>query len=269
MLFRRPTYQKGTVSRNARGVPDVSMLADIVPGYAVFCSAAGDCVTNATPNPWQTVGGTSAATPLLAGGLALADQQLRINGRPDLGLVNPLLYQIGHNSRLRGSVFSDVLQFGNDVGAYIRGPHKPLGCCTAGTGYDRASGWGSVNLSGFATAAIALTPPNVSLSLPRPQHVVKTKAVLAIVSCSAACRAGAVAEIKIGRSKPLKSSSHVAALSAAGKVTATIPLTAKQLSQIHAGLSLHDSVRITVTGVIYGSGTHVLRHSSGKTLSIS
>ena len=269
MLFHRPTYQKGTVNRNARGVPDVSMLADIVPGYAVYCSATGDCVTNATPNPWQTVGGTSAATPLLAGGLALADQQLRLNGRPDLGFVNPLLYQIGHNSRLRGSVFSDVLQFGNDVGAYIRGPHKPLGCCTAGTGYDRASGWGSVNLSGFATAAIALTPPNVSLSLPRPQHVIKSKAVLATVSCSAACRAGAVAEIKIGRSEPLKSSSRVAALSAAGKVTATIPLTAKELSQIHAGLSHHDSVRITVIGVIYGSGTHVLRHSSGKTLSVS
>ena len=44
--------------------------------------ATGDCVTNANPNPWQTVGGTSAATPLLAGGLALVDQQLRLNGRP-------------------------------------------------------------------------------------------------------------------------------------------------------------------------------------------
>ena len=269
MLFDRPSYQKGTVSRNARGVPDVSMLADIVPGYAVYCSATGDCVTNATPNPWQTVGGTSAATPLLAGGLALIDQQLRVNGRPDLGFVNPLLYQVGHNATLRGGVFSDVLQFGNDVGQYIRGPHKPLGCCTAGAGYDRASGWGSVNLSGFAGAAVALTPPNVSLSLPRPQHVVERKAVLATVSCTAACRIGAVADIKIGGSKPLNSSSHIAALPAAGTVTATIPLTTKELSEIHSGLSHHHSVHVTVMGVIYGSGTHVLRHSSGKTLSVS
>jgi hypothetical protein len=29
------------------------------------------------------------------------------------------------------------------------------------------------------------------------------------------------------------------------------------------------SVHITVTGVIYGSSNHVLRHTSGKTLSIS
>ena len=92
-----------------------------------ICSATGDCVTNATPDPWQTVGGTSAATPLLAGGLALADQQLRSDGRPDLGFVNPLLYQIGHNSQLGGGVFSDVLQFGNDVGPYIRGPPQAAG----------------------------------------------------------------------------------------------------------------------------------------------
>ena len=268
-LFDRPSYQKGTVKHNARAVPDVSMLADIVPGYAVYCSATGDCVTNATPNPWQTVGGTSAATPLLAGGLALVDQQLGRNGRPDLGLVNPLLYQLGHNAKLRGAVFSDVLQFGNDVGPFIRATHTPLGCCTAGSGYDRASGWGSVNLSGFAAAAVALTPPNVSLSLPQAQHVLKRRAILATVSCTAACRAGAVAQIKIGDSKPLKSSSHIAALPAAGKVTVAVPLSAKALPGIHSELSHHRSVQITVTGVIYGSGTHVVRHTSGKTLSIS
>lgn len=268
MLFHRPSYQKGTVSRNARGVPDVSMLADIVPGYAVYCSATGDCVTSATPNPWQTVGGTSAATPLLAGGLALVDQQLRLNGRPGLGFVNPLLYKIGHSADLRGSVFSDVLQFGNDVGPYIRGTHKSLGCCSAHSGYDRASGWGSVNVSALSLAAVAMTPPNVSLSLAHRQHVVKRKAILATVSCTAACRAGAVAEIKIGHSKPLKSSSHASALRAAGKVTATIALSAKEISAIRSGLSHHHAVHATVRGVIYGSGTHVLRRTSGKTLSI-
>jgi subtilase family serine protease len=269
MLFGRPSYQKGIVKQSARAVPDVSMLADIVPGYAVYCSATGDCVTKATPNPWQTVGGTSAATPLLAGGLALVDQQLRLSGRSDLGFVNPLLYRLGHTARLNKGVLADVLQFGNDVGLYIRGTHKPLGCCTAGAGYDRASGWGSLNVLRFAAAAVALTPPNVSLSLPRPQHVVKRKAIVAAVACTAACRAGAVAEIRIGLSKPLRSSSHTAVLPAAGKVTATIPLSAKQLSAINAGLSHHRSAHITVTGVIYGSGTHVLRHTPGKTLTIS
>ena len=113
-------------------------------------------------------------------------------------------------------------------------PHKPLGCCTAGRGYDRASGWGSVNLSGFATAAIALTPPNVSLSLPRPQHVIKSKAVLATVSCSAACRDR---RRRRDQDRPLRAAEErlyaSRRCSAAGKVTATIPLTAKELSQIH------------------------------------
>jgi subtilase family serine protease len=269
MLFDRPSYQDGTVKRNVRAVPDVSMLADIVPGYAVFCSATGDCVTKATPNPWQTVGGTSAATPLLAGGLALVDQQMRANGRPDIGLVNPLLYRIGHTAGLAKTVFSDVLQFGNDVGPYIRGPHKPLGCCAAGAGYDRASGWGSVNVSRFGAAAVALTPPNVSLSLPRPQHVITRKAIVATVACTAACRAGAVAEIKIDRSKSLTGSSRAAALPAAGKLTATIPLSGKELSKIRSGLAGHRSVHVSVTGVIYGSGGRVVRRTPAKTLPIS
>ena len=76
----------------SRAVPDVSMLADIIPGYAVFCSAQGECINAGNSNPWQSVGGTSASTPLLAGGFALVDQELRMHDRQDLGLVNPLLY---------------------------------------------------------------------------------------------------------------------------------------------------------------------------------
>ena len=101
-LFKRPSYQKGTVTKNRRFLPDVSMLADIAPGYTVFCSATPDCVNSESTNPWQTVGGTSAATPLLAGGLALVDEALRLNGRHDVGFANPLLYKIGRNGALRG-----------------------------------------------------------------------------------------------------------------------------------------------------------------------
>ena len=101
-LFKRPSFQKGTVKKNRRFLPDVSMLADIAPGYTVFCSATPDCVNSESTNPWQTVGGTSAATPLLAGGLALVDEALRLNGRHGVGFANPLLYEIGRNRALRG-----------------------------------------------------------------------------------------------------------------------------------------------------------------------
>jgi subtilase family serine protease len=268
-LFARPPYQKGTVSRNVRFVPDVSMLADIVPGYAVFCSASGDCVNGANPHPWQTVGGTSGATPLLAGGLALVDQDLRLNGRPDLGLVNPLLYKLGRSADLRAQVFSDVLEFTNDVGPYIPGNHKPLGCCAAGRGFDRASGWGSVNVASLAGAAVLLTPPRVGLSLPRPQHPVKRKAVLATVSCSAACRIGAFADVRLGDSPSFRISSRISTLSKAGRTTLAIPFHPKQLAHVRWALDHHDAVTATVSGVLFGSGTHAERRTSGKKLGIS
>ena len=47
--------------------------------------------------------------------------------------------------------------------------HRSLGCCTAGRGFDRASGWGSVNLAGLATRpALPIQPPMSALSLPAP-----------------------------------------------------------------------------------------------------
>ena len=93
-IFRRPSYQKSFVPQNVRGVPDVSMLADVAPGYAIFCTVSPDCVDSKHPNPWLPVGGTSAGTPLLAGGLAILDQDLRTHGLQDLGLANPLLYKV-------------------------------------------------------------------------------------------------------------------------------------------------------------------------------
>jgi hypothetical protein len=251
-----------------RFVPDVSMLADIVPGYAVYCSASGDCVTSADPDSWQTVGGTSAATPLLAGGLALVDQELRLNGRPDLGFVNPLLYKAGRSAALRASVFSDVLAYSNDVGPFIRGNRKPLGCCAAGRGFDRASGWGSVNMASFGRAAVLLTPPHMGLSLPHPQHVIRRRAVLAVVSCSAACRIGAFAEVRVGGARPFRISSRISALPAAGKTTFAIALAGKQLTRASSALWRHRSVTATVFAVLYGSGNHVQRRTSGKQLRI-
>ncbi len=42
--FVRPDYQSGVNAANRRAVPDVSMLADVLPGYAIYCTAgAPDC----------------------------------------------------------------------------------------------------------------------------------------------------------------------------------------------------------------------------------
>ncbi len=67
----------------ARGVPDISMSAAVSGGALVWSSYSGS-------GGWQVIGGTSEATPLLAGVVAIADQYA---GRR-LGLLNPTLYRL-------------------------------------------------------------------------------------------------------------------------------------------------------------------------------
>lgn len=263
--FRRPNYQKGTVSPNARAVPDVAMLADIVPGYAIYCSAAGDCVNNQNPNPWSTVGGTSAGTPLLAGGFALVDQQLQAAGRADLGLVNPLLYSIGRSSSA-ASVFSDVTIGSNDVFPFVGG--KALGCCNAGTGFDIASGWGSVNVAGLAAVAATRQPQLVhfALALPRKQSPIAAHGIKATVSCSAACLLGAYSEVKIASLRPFEVDSFVAKLTAAGSKTVFMRFTGPQERALRFARSHGLRVRATVFGVVLDGAVNSVSHSAGVSI---
>jgi subtilase family serine protease len=263
-LFRRPFYQRGTVGRDRRFLPDVAMLSDIAPGYSVFCTAPGDCIGHGNSNPWVPVGGTSAATPLLAGGFALVDQALRKHGHEQLGFVNPMLYELGR-SPMRSRVFSDVVAFSNDVGPYIPGNGRPLGCCTAGVGYDRASGWGSVDLANFATVALARQPPNVGVSIPKRQHPLRRRAISARVSCGDACRMGAIAGIQIGRSRPFETESREYTLASAGAKTISLPFAPAQLRAVRSALGRRERVVATVFGVVFGSGsgTRVVASSGG------
>ena len=150
-LFTRPSWQDGVVSGPWRAEPDVAMLADVSPGYAVYCTAQQDC----DGRGWLSFGGTSAATPLLAGGFALVDETLRRQGHIALGLANPLLYRLGRNATSAAQVFYDVTSGSNDVGPFIQPSQQPLGCCSAAPGYDEASGWGGLNLPAFAQAALS------------------------------------------------------------------------------------------------------------------
>jgi kumamolisin len=250
-LFARPNYQRSSTRSRSRVVPDVSMLADIAPGYAIFCTARDpNCVTSANNVPWQALGGTSAATPLLAGGLAIVDQQLRAAHRQPLGLVNPLLYAAEHSSSA-ARVFYDVTSVGNDIGPDI-GNHRRLGCCSARVGYDAASGIGSVNITALAARALAVQPHpvRVQLSLPRGQQPLRQGAIKATVSCSGACVMGGYADVGIGRAKPFEVDSRATRLRRAGGQTLALRFSGHDLGRIRAALSSHQRVSASVHGVL-------------------
>jgi subtilase family serine protease len=131
---KRPWWQPAIPGQSTfRMVPDVAAFADPSPGYAIICSHE---VQGCGPSPGQTisfVGGTSAATPLVAGMIALWDQQARQSGLPNPGFVPPLLYSIAQHAP--GS-FLDITTGDNAV-------FGGVSCCTATPGFDLASGLGS------------------------------------------------------------------------------------------------------------------------------
>jgi len=164
LFYTRPWYQAITGAATQRSVPDVSMLADNVPGYAIYCTPPA-CAASASVTPgWQPVGGTSAATPLLAGGVADLDQIAAARHQPPVGFLNPLLYALGRQSG--GGVLRDVTVGNNDLGKLI--DKSPTGCCGAQAGYDRASGLGSVNVAAFARSADRAYRNAPRVSRPKP-----------------------------------------------------------------------------------------------------
>jgi kumamolisin len=119
----RPAYQDGFNPQNHRAVPDISALADIVPGWPDVISSK-----------LQTVGGTSGATPLAAAAIALVDAAQQKAGRPLIGLANGWFYKA---AKSQPAAFYDITKGSNDLSG--------VGCCQAAVGYDLASGLGVPN----------------------------------------------------------------------------------------------------------------------------
>jgi subtilase family serine protease len=137
-VFSRPRYQDGVagVVGSRRGVPDIAMSGACSGAVDTYQSFAGQ------PAGWYPTCGTSEATPLFSGVVALADQ---VAGHP-LGLINPALYQLAA-SHARG--IADVRNGDNTVSFTQGGKLDTVKGFTALPGYDLASGVGTVNADPF------------------------------------------------------------------------------------------------------------------------
>ena len=140
VLFGRPGYQNGvkSVVGGHRGVPDISMSAACNGSVDTYGTYRG------APAGWSPACGTSEATPLFAGIVALAAQ---VAGHP-LGPVNPALYRLAA-AHARGIV--DVTTGNNTVSFTQGGQRHTVRGFTAVRGYDLASGVGTVNAAYFVS----------------------------------------------------------------------------------------------------------------------
>lgn len=126
-IFPRPAWQAGAgagVPGTRRLIPDVSLLAG-QPGYFMVSDGSA---TN--------TGGTSASAPVLASAVLRMNAERMAAGRRPIGYLSPLLY-----GPLAGAI-QDVTAGNTDI---FRNGY----CCTAGPGYDMASGLGAPNIGSW------------------------------------------------------------------------------------------------------------------------
>ena len=133
-VYAIPGYQRSEAQSTGRGlrqVPDVAADGDPSTGFhIIFGGHDGQA------------GGTSAATPLWAGTVALINQDLKQKGLREAGFANPALYWMGENtSKLSPKPFHDVTA-GNNLGF------------DAAPGWDFATGWGSMDAAALDAAWI-------------------------------------------------------------------------------------------------------------------
>jgi subtilase family serine protease len=149
-VFARPEYQElvKTHAGDHRAVPDISMTAAVNGGIIIYSSYPTTVPGEPEPGTFSVWGGTSVATPVFSGVVAIADQ---IAGHP-LGEINPRMYQLDKEGGNTGIV--DVTS-GNNT--FVEENEEGVPVLTikgyeAKPGYDLASGLGTVDGFSFAHA---------------------------------------------------------------------------------------------------------------------
>ncbi|WP_420806254.1 S53 family peptidase [Sciscionella marina] len=154
-VYEEPDYQRKAIPDSAaaghRAFPDVSALADAYTGMGVGYTTEQGFATVAT-------GGTSLASPLIAGMAADAQTQAHLDR---LGFLNPALYNMGKaglddvTPHQAGIYTPGMAQFGyvdvpTERGDYLIDTDTKPQTLQSGPGWDTVTGLGTPN-SGFIT----------------------------------------------------------------------------------------------------------------------
>jgi len=187
-IFPAPPYQLGVNTDNGmRTTPDISMVGDPNTGFLVgqtqyfpdeSCPGGGTVCYGE-----YRIGGTSVSSPLLAGVMALVDQQRADNSLPPLGFANPAIYDAyaqgngsfhdvdattigGYHWVLRNDFFNTLNTSDTDPVLAPNGiitSRRTLGdtgqFIQTGPGYDDMTGVGTPDGSTFLSTLAAFTGP--------------------------------------------------------------------------------------------------------------
>ena len=149
-VFAEPTWQKGSSDANGvitgassttgvssgRGTPDVAADGANMEIYITYSGSSS----------YQELWGTSIASPLTAGVIAVMDHSLG----PSEGFINPLIYKFGqeqYSGTFSGAPALYFISNGSN------------GAFSAHNGYSLAVGWGSINAYNFVQAQLGTSPP--------------------------------------------------------------------------------------------------------------
>ncbi len=236
-IWSRPSWQHMASSdpvvngSTHRLVPDVSLNGDPKTGVLIYQFDQGG---------WFSVGGTSAASPLLASLIALADS----NCRTSVGFLNPQLYALSASSP---TDFSDTTTGTNSVGTGTTYVAQP--------GYDLATGLGSPLgslLTGLCTAAPSATQTSVLAG--------KLTTITAHVAAPVQLQAGDTVSVSLpsGDTVPTNSASVTATangstgpISLVGSSVGSLSTTRNTYSfTVHSALAAGSLLAFTLTNVL-------------------
>jgi subtilase family serine protease len=160
----KPSWQSGVSgipSATFRFVPDISLSASPNNAGYLYCSSdtstkvTGSCASGFrdSTNTYLTVaGGTSFGAPIFAGMMAIVNQKMKAAQ----GVANTKLYTLASNAVTYASAFHDITTGNNNcsaAGATVcpttSGAYANY---SAGTGYDQATGLGSIDVNNLLTA---------------------------------------------------------------------------------------------------------------------
>jgi subtilase family serine protease len=239
-------------STTLRNGPDVSANANFT---FYTCADQTTCLAN-------EYGGTSFATPMWAGYIALANEQLANNGEAGLGFINPTIYAQNITSAY-ATDFHDITS--GTSGSY-----------SAVVGYDLVTGWGSPNGTGLinALAPTSTTPVFAISASPGSVSVVQGKSGTSTITTSVSGGfSSAVALTASGQPTGVTVTLNPTSIAApgSGTSTATFAVASTTATGTYAititgtggGLTETTKVSLTVTAPTTGSFTVSVSPSSG------